>query len=249
MAGSILSIGSFNCDIDAAWFTIRRQGIVGNTGRIIKTRNVWDISGRVNGTTIAGVDTKVVALENAIYDGIDVSFSLGSTMFLRSSQCTEGTHIREFTWLTGYDGVRGSGAEAKLRRTFHLVVYGDIVDTTDTDIILWQESLTFIGNGGPQIVPVKSILGQVQPQQLSAYTPMWITQTGIARGMTTVPPAATPAFIGFSGVYYPEGGISFSQLTPTNYGRNENTGFGVRWNHKCWTTSNYYGTPAPTLPF
>ena len=240
-----LTIGGFTCDADSAWFTIRRTGLVGGTGRINRTRNVWEISGRVNGITPSAVDTKVVALESAVMDGIDLVFSLGSSMNLLSRNCAEGTHVREFRWLPGYDGVRGSGAEGVLRRTFHLVVYGDVIDTSDTDYTSYSDQLTFIGNGSPNVVPVTSLNGPVQPQQIETYTPVWILQTGQATGLTTTPPAATPQFIGTG--YYPPSGINLSYFTPRKYGINQNTEFGVRWAYRCWISNYVQGYVPPSF--
>ena len=238
-----LTIGAFSCDPDKAWFTIHRTGIIGGTGRIIKVRNVWSIDGSVNAPTtgtrasqIAAVDAKVVALEAAVRDGIDIRFDLGSTMNLLSSDGLEGTHISKFSWLTGYDGVRGSGAEGLLRRTFHLTIFGDLVTTTDTDIIEWHDSLTYLGTGLDNTVPVGSLRGGVQAQTLESYTPYYIIQSGFAFGLTSRPSTPTPQYQGIPGVYYMPGGVSTSIMTPRRYGRNRNTEFGVRWNYKAWSS-------------
>ena len=214
---TVFSYNGYAHDDNACWFEIHRYGIVGATGRIIKARNIWTVHGRVNcsaGTTdtssaIAQVNTKVLAFEAALKDGGDVIFSLGSSMRLLDSDCTEGTHIKSFSWLPGYDGVRGSGAEGVLRRTFKLVVYGDIpVTNTDTDITQWQETITYSGTGYAKVVPVGSLAGAVQAQQLQAYTPYYILQSGFAVGLTGYPTTPTPMLQVISGVYYMPEGVS-----------------------------------------
>jgi len=238
-----LTIGSVTLQPDAAWFHIDRVGILGQTNRITKTRNIWTIDGYVKSTSTgvsaatlqAEVDTRVLALESAVREGIDVTFSLGSSMHLRSVDCLEGTHIKSFSWLTGYDGVRGSGAEGLLRRTFRLIVYGDILATSDTDITQWQESLSFIGTGLKKTVPVGSLTGGVQAQQVQAYTPYYILQSGFAVGMTVYPSPPSPSFQGIAGYYYLPDSVSTTKTTPRNWGRNRDTNFGVRWSYKCWS--------------
>jgi hypothetical protein len=239
-----LQIGSYLCDGDAAWFTITSQGIIGNTGRMIKQRVSWDIKGYCRGTTTGEVDSKVVALESAIRPGIDIVFSLGSTMRLVSSSSIEGTQLRKFSWLEGYDGVRGFGAEGVLRRTFNLIMYADYLWTSDTDIIGWHEAFTIIGTGGPHIVPVTSLAGAVAFQQTEAYTPIWVIQSGLARGLTSYPSAATPRFGSASGFYYPKNGITVTQETPKHWGLNRNTDYVTRWQYKGMTGSTF-ASPIP----
>lgn len=244
-----LSIGSFDCDEDAAWFKIDRIGIVGGTGRITKTRHVWTIYGRVNGADSSAVDTEVIALEAAVVDGIDIEFSLGSTMSLTSDNTTEGTHIKEFVWLPGSDGVRGSGAEGILRRSFKLVVYGDILAASDTGITHWEESLNGIGNGGPNTIPVVSLLGDVQPQTTQARTPCFLIQSGFATGITETPTAPSPIYYGVPGIYYMPLLDSIQKFTPKQFGVNQNTQFGIRWSYKCWSLNRLIGSTSLTVPF
>ena len=128
------------------------------------------------------------------------------------------------------------------------MVYGDVPVTTDTNIIDYSESVTYMGDGGPNIVPVASISGTVQAQQVHAYTPIYIVQSGFARGLSETPPAATPIFLTFNGVYYRPEKKSLSYLTPQRFGKNLNIGYGVRWSYTCWTS--YAATPTqPQLPF
>ncbi len=245
-----LSIGGLTMDPDACWFTINRRGILGGTNRLNYIRNIWDIHGRVNSTpglsnaaAQAMVDTKVRQLEAAVNPGIDIVFSLGSSASLLSSNTTQGTQIREFSWLPGYDGVRGSGAEGVLRRTFHLVVYGDYIGQPDTYITQWHETITSLGNGGPKVKPVGSLSGFVQPQQVQAVTPYFCIQSGFAVGLLSRPNAPIAIFSGNPNVYYEPETMNTSPFTPRNWGVNRNTEFGIRWSYRCWSTSPLLGTP------
>ncbi len=258
MTGTTLSISSptgpsFTCDPSSTSFVIRRRGILGATNRINYVRNTWDITGRVNadlpaGSTAAALqaatDVALVAFEAAVRDGISIVFSLGSTANLISSQCVSGTHVLHFEWLRGFDGVNGSGAESLLRRTFHLVVYGDfLVTNTDTLITQWQETISIMGSGGPRTVPVVSLYGAVQAQQLSVFTPYFITQRGSATGLLSAPAGNPPAFLGNPNVFYLPETISASTGTPRKWGVNASTEFPVSWNYKAWTALAVTGSP------
>ena len=247
-----LQIGCFTCDPDRTWFQIDRYGIRSHVNRLIKVRNQWTVWGSVNATQgVSGaaaqgqVNAKVLSLEAAVADGINLIFSLGSSMNLMSANCTEGTHIKEFSWLPGFDGVRGSGAEGVLRRTFKLVVFGDILVTgINNGITFWRESLRTVGNGGPHIIPVTSLNGVVTPQQLTSYTPFWIIQSGMARGLTGYPAPATPIYGAVPNVYYPPEKQSVETITPEQFGLNVNTEFGVRWSYSCWSSYALLGNPS-----
>ena len=241
--GQTLSIGGLVMDPDSCWFKIHKRGIIGNTGRLNYTRVTWDIHGRVSGTTKATVDAKVVALESAIAPAIDIVFSLGSTMKLISSATTRGTMIQDFSWNPGYDGVRGSGAEGVLRRTFHLVVSGDFLQSSDTDITAYHESIQSIGTGGPRTVPVGSLTGDIQPQQTQARTVFYAIQSGYATGLTTEPSPPLPKFTGVPGVFYIPESLAVTQMTPATWGLNRNTQFGIRWSYKCWSSLGLVGSP------
>jgi hypothetical protein len=244
--------GTFTTDGGITSFRIQRYGILGQTNRINYVRNVWTINSRVqcdpglSGQEAAtNLDAKVVFLEGSVIrDTMDVIFSLGSTANLLSADCVSGTHVREFEWLRGDDDVRGSGAQGELRRTFQLVVYGDkIVTNTDTDITGWHESINAIGTGLARVVPVESLAGAVQPQQLSQYTPFWFTQFGFARGLLSYPTPPLPQFYGVAGVYFPPEKQSVEPDTPQNWGVNVNTQFGIKWRYTGWSAFGLAGNP------
>lgn len=241
--GQTLTIGSVTLDPDAAWFRIHRTGILGQTNRLNRVRNKWIIDGRLNsdpglqGTAAqASLDAKVVAFENAIVPGVNIVFSLGASMRLISSYMVGGTQIESFDWLTGYDGVRGSGAEGLLRRTFHLVVYGDNAVNADTAITGLFETIQQIGTGIPRTVPVGSLAGTVQPQTVQLNTPIWCIQSGYAIGQYTWPTAPIPLYQGVAGVYYDPNTLTESQDTPQQWGRNTNMGYRTRWSYRAWST-------------
>lgn len=244
-----LTIGSVTLDDNSAWFEIHREGLRGGTGRINKVRHLWTINGRVNGADSSEVDTKVTELESAVVDGIDISFSLGSTMSLTSADCFQGTHIKSFSWLKGTDNVRGSGAEGVLRRSFRLVVFGDILTSVDTDITQWSETFTQIGNGGPRVIPVGSLLGDIQAQQLQAKTPFTLLQSGFALGLTTHPDAPAAAYFGVPGVHYDPASMTAAKSDPKEWGINKNTQYGVRWGYRCWSISPLIGSVSSNAPF
>jgi len=246
---STLSYNGYTFPPDMSWFTINRVGIVGGTGRLIKVRNIWDCHSRVNtapglsgAPALGDLDTKIKQVEAAMRDGGDLIFSLGSSMRLISSDCTEGTHIKNFSWNKGTDGVNGFGAEQILRRSCSFTIYGDILVTTDTDIIEYQDSLRAIGSGGPRIVPVTSLSGGVQAQQLTATTPFYAIQSGYATGLRGYPTPPLPNYQFVGGVFYFPETLEVDHVTPKSWGRNINTGFTVRWSYRCWSAIGLLGT-------
>ena len=246
----ILAIGGYALQPDQAHFRIDRYGILGATNRLNRVRNTWHIWGRVNSTpgvsnstAKSQVDALVVAVETSVRDGMDLVFSLGSTMKLLSGACMEGTHVRRFTWTTGIDHVNGSGAEGVLRRTFELEVYGDIPVASDTMITEWQDSITSMGTGGPLVRPVGSLSGGIQAQQTQAVTPYHCIQSGFARRFDDYPLAPVPNFFGVPGVYYDPASLATTRITPRNYGRNLNSNYGCRWHYRAWSAAPLLGNP------
>lgn len=237
-----LTYNNYTFDEDAVWFTINKRGIIGRTGRRNLVAEQWVIHGRVNGADVSAVNAKIALVEAAMVDGGDLVFSLGSHSLL-SSNCTEGTHVRLFSWLPGYDGVHGSGAENVLRRSFRMIIDGITVNTADTDIIEWHESVFTIGTGGPIIVPSGSLAGIVEPQQIQAYTHFITIQSGYGVGLTTYPIPASPIWRFTGGVYYEPLQCRSGPATPSQWGINQNTGYRWNWNYQCWSTFPLTGLP------
>ena len=243
--------GTFVTDPGVSWFTITKRGILGGTNRINFVRNRWDINSRVQADEgLSGVEAaanlapKVSLLERSVRDYCDISFSIGADSQLLSTQCVSGTHVAQFMLIPGYDGVRGSGAEDVLRRTFKLSVYGDqIVTSSDTLITQYRDSLRARGSGLGKTVPVGSIGGTVQPQQLSNFTPFWVTQSGFAEGLLNYPTPPTPQFYYVPNVFYLPESLEIQRYTPKAWGINQNTGFGIRWNFIAWSAYALLGNP------
>lgn len=240
-----LFYGGFAFYPDATWFTIHKQAILGNTGRRKFVAETWHIDGRVNGTSIAEVSANAAALENALLDGGDLVFTLFHRLL--SADCVEGTHVHSFTWVPGYDGTtRGSGAEMVLRRTFKLVISGKKIATgIDSDIIEYQETIVGRGTGGPLVLPVTSLYGNVQAQQRVAKTPFWSVQSGYAIGLTDYPLASSRMFLGVPSVYYMPEQVSEGLHTPQNWGLNQNTGYKINWSYLAWSPNAMVGQPLP----
>lgn len=230
-------------DPDAVWFTIHKQAILSGMGRRKFIDEKWYLTGRVSGANTAEVQAKVDALENNLADGGDLVFTL--THRLLSADCVEGTHVYSLTWLPGFDGVRGSGAEMVLRRTFKMVIGGKKLATgIDTDLIEYRETVSGRGTGGPQVIPVLSLYGYPQAQQRVARTPFWATQSGYAIGLTAYPLPPTRIWLTTPGVYYMPDQVIGSLTTPQNFAINQNTAFRTTWSYLAWSNYQLVGTPA-----
>lgn len=228
---------------DSVWFTITKRAIIGGTGRRNFVHEQWNINGRVSGANTAAVQGEMASLESSLNDGGDLVFSLYHSLL--SADCVEGTHVREFAWLPGYDAVRGSGAELVLRRTFRLVIDGKKIAPSDLDLIAYHEAFRGVGTGGPIILPVHAMTGEVQAQQTVRATEFWSTQSGYAVGLLSNPPAATALWQATDGVYYKPLAVSGTLDTPMHYGRNVNTAFRTSWSYTCWSRVPLIGSPSP----
>ena len=229
---------------DACWFTRHSRPIIGKTGRRNFIHEQWVIHGRVNGLNTAEVDAARVAFESTLVDGGDLSFSLGSTQRLISANTVQGTHIRELTWLTGTDGVRGSGAEDVLRRTFRLVIDGLLRMTSDTDVIEYHETVQGVGTTGPRILPVGSLTGDITPQQTQLHTKCEAIQSGYVIGLTQYPNPSTPIWIsGLGGVYEYFERRRNTLHSPQQIGINQSTGYKRSWSYHFWSGSPLVGSP------
>lgn len=233
-----ISLGSYNLPEDRCWFTRHIRSVFGKTGRRSFLHHQWVINGSLGGPgyTTATVDAARVDFDNNVVDGVDLIFSLGSTQSLISGDCVNGTRVRELTWLPGYDGVRGSGAEDVNRRTFRLIIEGLKKVTSDTDIVEWHERVVGIGTGFEKIVPVGSLAGPVTAQQTQLYTKCEAIQTGYGIGLTQYPIPATPIWTGGGGVYEYSERRRMSLSTPSNWGRNLNTMFRRDWSYHFFST-------------
>ena len=239
-----LSYGGYDFEENSAWFTRHSRPIIGKTGRRNYIHEQWVIHGRVNGIDTAAVDAARVAFEAAMVDGGDLVFSLGSTQRLNSADTTEGTHIRELTWSAGYDGVRGSGAEDVLRRTYRLIIDGLHRYNSGLDLVEYYETVRGVGSSGPRILPVSSLTGNVTPQQTQLKTKCEAIQSGYAVGLTAYPLASTPIWInGSGGVYEYFEKRQNTVHSPQKLGLNMNTGFKRSWSYFYWSATPLVGSP------
>lgn len=238
----ILTYNSYPFQPDSTWFTINRRAVIGQTGRRNFVHHQWVINGRLNGSGNADLTTKIAALEAACVDGGDLIFNLGGHQLL-SNQTTQGTHVRAFRWLSGYDGVRGSGAENVLRRTFQLIIDGLVVQSSDTDIVAWRESVIGLGTGGADVRPVGSLTGGIQAQTIQDFTEFYAIQSGYAIGLTSEPPAATPIWTpsGSGGIYWMPRKFRQGPTSP-DYGLYANTHFKTEWSYMFWSANVLAGS-------
>lgn len=229
---------------DAVSFRIDFNPVIGQTGRTNYVDQFWTLDGRVNGENSNEVIAAIEQLVAALVPGGDLVFSLYHKLL--NADCTQGTQIRKFEWLKGYDYVgHGSGAELVLRRTFRAVIGGRVVTPSDTDLVAYSESVQGIGTGGPIIKPVQSLYGAVQAQQTVLHTPYYARQSGFAVGLLDYPAASTPIWQSTSGVYYLPEQCSVTLESPKNIGINQNTNFTTRWSYVCWSNTPLVASPLP----
>lgn len=242
MTAGILQYGDYHFEPNSTYFTIHQMAEQSSVGRTMEMNHQWVIEGRITGNSLSTVDAKAVALRAALVNGYDLSFNLGSYS-LTNAQCVDGVKILHFSWLRGFDGAHGSGAECILRRTFRVIIGGKIPVTSDTDVIEWHETFRGIGNGGPSIKPVRSLTGAVQAQQTEAITEYWAMQSGWGVGLLGYPTPASALWLAIPGVYYVPEKMIVTNHSP-KYGPNINTRFRTEWSYTCWSTIPLVASPS-----
>lgn len=239
-----LFYGDYAFQPDSVWFTIMQRTIIGRTGRPNYRDITWNLTGRVSGNNTSEVVTAVEELQAALVSGYNLVFSIYHQLL--SNDCVSGTQVMALDFLPGFDAVRGSGAELVLRRTFRAVISGRQVVASDSDIINYFESVRGGGTGGPNIMPVPSLAGDVQAQQVTAKSFYTQIQSGFSTGLLAYPVASTPIWQAGPAYYFPNR-CSVTLDTPNQIGINLNTGFTTRWHYESWYTSPLVSSPI--IPF
>lgn len=239
-----LFYGSYAFQPDSVWFTIMQRTLIGRTGRPNYRDITWNLNGRVSGSNTSEVVDRVEELQASLVSGYNLVFSIYHQLL--SNDCVSGTQVKALDFLPGYDSVRGSGAELVLRRTFRAIISGRQIVASDSDVINYFESVTGIGTGGPNIIPVPSLAGDVQAQQVTAKSFYTQVQSGYSTGLLNYPPASTPIWQAGPAFYFPNR-CRVTLDSANQIGINLSTGLTTRWHYESWYTLPLVGSPI--IPF
>jgi hypothetical protein len=199
------------------------------------------LSLRIRGTLIdtqSNLTTKIAALEAAyrkqkqdaaLYedDGTRTPHAIVN------SQTIGGTHVDAVTWPRGAEG-----GEYATGRSYEISISGEIALTSETTLLNFQESLSFVGTAGPRHVWIETRNGPAQRQTVSQNTTQRIIQAGNALGLYGYPTTPAPIFPSLE--HLPA--RRYTRTGPRQNGR-AFTDYGVQWSYEFESPSALAGAP------
>lgn len=243
MALAYLEYNDHEHPAGSVMFTIQRRTLYGRTSRRKLIDHNWNIRGFVQGNTVNEISTQIAAVEDAYVPGGDLTFYADGTNpsehVLSDADLISGMQVRSFNWLGATQ--RGSNVEYVFRRSFSAIVGGyEDPGYQDTDIELWTESVSRIGDGTALNVWMESLAGLAEAQQVMA-TPKHVTiQQGMAIGLTDYPTPAAPIW---GAPYYISTRTNITRTTPTFIGMNGQRFYMTRWRYEFHSDVGLVGDP------
>ena len=231
---------------------IDRVNIISGIGQRRKSMVRYTIRGVVQAASAGALTTALAALELAYsVDYGDLKFwesSGGSKTTvtqhtLLNDDTIGGVKVKRFRYLKGNPGVWGSGTEYVFKRTYEIILTGDVFDNDvgdeDNDQILqWHESIRQIGNGGPRWAMVGAITGPVQRQELQQFTPFLSIQQGYGVGHLAKPIPPDPIWP--QNLHQDQ--TQHGEKTP-KFAVLWNTEFGITWKYVFESATSLIGGP------
>lgn len=183
-------------------FTIVRTPIRGEQGFRTGVKEAWQLRGELLGDTQAAVTTAIDALKAAYaQDGGNIGVYLddGTTLtshYINSADTTSGVMITQEPSFPD-----GKGAQYSTFRTYTIALEAEYneedLDDSDQfpeDTLVWTESVSIIGSGGPRNVVIPIQQGRPRIQTVYPATPVRCTQSGNAVGRSGYPAVPPPLF-------------------------------------------------------
>jgi hypothetical protein len=187
----LLRYGSYTHDQNECALVIEKRAVFSPRGERQFVRETWHVAGIKQAASQGALTAALAELRSAYnVNGRDAGLYLddGATLtdhYLTSSATLGGVRV------TGLDFPRGEGAEYSTFRTYRITLEADFPDTT-TNLLEYDESLNFEGNGGPRRVFLEVLEGLPQEQIANQCTTCRATQHGRAVGYGTYPVPPPP---------------------------------------------------------
>lgn len=188
--------GSYSHEENEVSFTHSRVAKLDSGGVVFGYDETYKLKGRLHGDTQAELTTAINALKAAyavqfqdlvLYDnsGAVTAHTLLNSETLGGVRVLEGPSFPD-----------SMGAEYSTYRTYEIVVgaVAPISGQGNNSVVDWQETLTFIGTGGPRNVWQQPIVGPAIRQQVSQLTTIKAIQRGSAVGYADYYQFAPPLF-------------------------------------------------------
>lgn len=191
----ILTYGGYAHPTNEVSFSVDAETIFNDFQQGRGSRVTYTIHGVKIGSSAADLTSKLAALQAAYgTNGGDLLFYDNSgnltQHYLLNSECLGGTRVKRRRWLPGNPGIWGSGTEYVNKRTFEIVVEGDVI--ARGGLLRYHESIASLGTGGQKKRWITSLTGDPQLQLLEQKTTFTVVQSGIAVGDLTWPTPSTP---------------------------------------------------------
>lgn len=232
-----LKYGSFQHVSGEASVKVAKQAIFTDRGTPRGVKERWSIDGRVYGTSQSDLTTKIAAIQSAYSTN---NLALGfyqddnslTHLYLDPSAALGGIRVMDLNFPEG----GGKGEYANVRH-YSIVVEADFPDAND-GLVMYQETLSFQGTGGPRHVWIETLDGPPVKQTVCDQTLCYATQQGHAVGKYSRPFPAPPLWPFYEDE--PQRNISDS-------GGQMHGGFfedfGIQWSYRFTSDTPLFGSP------
>lgn len=213
--------------------SLTKQVIRGRRGRRERVRHTLTIAGELKPDTATQADirTKIEELEAAYdVDGQDAGLyhndGSRSPHFLDSGASLTGVQLVSLSYPKGDNPRSGQYVTT---RSFRIVLQAEYPANFADALVFWRESITVRGNGGPRFTVTELDSGSPVIEQVSDQTPVFVTQTGQAVGLTGYP--EVPAALSGPGLVM-QGSANIGSLDGPETNGNGLQNYGVRWQYQ-----------------
>ncbi len=181
-----------HADNEVALTSAKREPLYNQRGEVVQVRKTINLQGVLLGTSQSQIQQQVATLEAAYsknnFDaGLYHDDGTPSPHFLDTSASIDGVKVVSLEYPSG------DGAEYATGRTYTIVLQADFI-ANGTPLVAFEESLQFVGTGGPRHVFVPTLNGLPQKQTVHATTSARIVQSGSAIGLLAYPVIPSPIF-------------------------------------------------------
>ena len=231
-----LVYGSYTHDQGEAAIQVAKRAIYTDRGTRRGTRETWTISGVLRDTTQGGLTTKAAALQtaystNGLFAGLYQDNGSLSHLSLDPAYATGGIRVADLDFPEG--GGKGEYANS---RHYRIVLEADFPG--DDGIVFYQETLSFVGTGGPRYAYGETLYGTPIRQTVCENTLCYATQQGSAVGLYSYPTPPNP----FAPFYEDEPLRQINYTGGTKHG-SLYTDYGVQWSYRFTSDSPLFGSP------
>lgn len=231
-----LTYGNYTFPSGECRIVINKQARYSPRGTLDVTVETWTVSGTIIASTQADIRTAINSLQSALStNNQNVVFyhddGTMSSHALLMSQAAGGIRV------TGLSFPEWKGGQYATGRTYQFTVEAQYPNTAP-EILSYQETLQFIGSGGPRYAYLELINGSPQRQQVSSQTLFRATQSGNAIGKGAYPIFPAPLWPQLE-----DGEARVRSLTGGEYIGGVLTNFGIQWGYSFTSDVPLFGLP------